>query len=187
MLKIMAKMGISTMSSYRGGQVFEAVGLSDEVVEECFFGTTSQIGGVTFEHIAAAAQARHRQGFGDPDGATLDEGGHYKVLPGDRGETHAFNKKVVQTMHKFLRNQERESFLDYLEASEKRDPINLRDLFKFKDGIQPISIDDVEPVENIRTRFTTAAMSLGALSPEAHECLAIAMNRIGGKSNSGEG
>ena len=90
-------------------------------------------------------------------------------------------------MHKFLRNQERESFLDYLEASEKRDPINLRDLFKFKDGIQPISIDDVEPVENIRTRFTTAAMSLGALSPEAHECLAIAMNRIGGKSNSGEG
>ena len=187
MLKIMAKMGISTMSSYRGGQVFESVGLSDEVVEECFFGTTSQIGGVTFEHIAADAQARHRQGFGDPDGATLDEGGHYKVLPGDRGETHAFNKKVVQTMHKFLRNQERESFLDYLEASEKRDPINLRDLFKFKDGIQPISIDDVEPVENIRTRFTTAAMSLGALSPEAHECLAIAMNRIGGKSNSGEG
>ena len=108
-LKIMSKMGISTMSSYRGGQVFEAVGLSDEVVEECFFGTTSQIGGVTFEHIAADSQARHQQGFGDPDSASLDEGGYYKVLPGDRGETHGYNKKVVVTMHKFLRKQERES------------------------------------------------------------------------------
>jgi glutamate synthase (NADPH/NADH) large chain/glutamate synthase (ferredoxin) len=187
MLKIMAKMGISTMSSYRGGQVFEAVGLSDEVVEECFFGTTSQIGGATFEHIAKDCCLRHDQGYGHPDEASLDEGGFYKVLPGERGELHAFNKKVVQTMHKFIRGQDRDTFMDYLEAAEKRDPINLRDLFKFRDGIEPIPLEEVEPIENIRTRFTTAAMSLGALSPEAHECLAIAMNRIGGKSNSGEG
>ena len=96
MLKIMSKMGISTMSSYRGGQVFEAVGLSDEVVEECFFGTTSQIGGVTFEHIAADAQARHRQGFGDPDGVSLDEGGYYKVLAWGSGETHVITKRLCR-------------------------------------------------------------------------------------------
>ncbi|XOV70902.1 MAG: glutamate synthase large subunit [Verrucomicrobiota bacterium] len=187
MLKIMAKMGISTMSSYRGGQVFEAVGLSDQVIEECFFGTTSQIGGIHFDHIATDSNRRHQQGYVNPDEATLDEGGNYKVLPGDRGELHAYNKKVVQTMHKFLRNQDRESFMNYLETAEKRDPIHLRDLFQFKSGLQPIPLEQVEPIENIRQRFTTAAMSMGALSPEAHECLAIAMNRIGGKSNSGEG
>jgi len=187
MLKIMAKMGISTMSSYRGAQVFEAVGISDEVIDECFYGTTSQIGGITFEHIASDAIRRHQQGFGDPESATLDEGGHYKVLPGDRGEFHAFNKKVVQTMHKFLRSGERDAFLTYLETAEKRDPVNLRDLFQLKPDITPISLEQVEPIDSIRMRFTTAAMSMGALSPEAHECLAIAMNRIGGKSNSGEG
>jgi len=187
MLKIMAKMGISTMSSYRGGQVFEAVGLSDEVIEECFFGTTSQIGGLGFDHIATDSNRRHQQGYGNPEEAALDEGGNYKVLPGERGELHAYNKKVVQTMHKFLRNQDRESFQTYLETAEKREPIHLRDLFQFKSGLEPIPLEKVEPIENIRQRFTTAAMSMGALSPEAHECLAIAMNRIGGKSNSGEG
>ena len=185
LLKIMAKMGISTLSSYRGAQIFEAIGLSNDVIDRCFFGAQSQIGGLGLLELANDAIRRHQQGFGDPESATLEDGGNYKVLPG-RGEFHGFNKKVVQTMHKFLRTGERDAFLNYLETAEKRDPITIRDLFRMKKP-ESIPIDEVEPIENIRVRFTTAAMSLGALSPEAHECLAIAMNQIGGKSNSGEG
>ncbi len=185
-LKIMAKMGISTMSSYRGAQIFEAIGLSQEVMERCFFGTRSQIGGIGLRHIAEDALRRHGQAYGDPNAVALADGGNYKVLPGGRGEFHAFNKKVVQTLHKFLRSGQREAFLNYMKTAEGRDPVSIRDLFDFK-PMPPVPLEEVEPLENIRVRFTTAGMSLGALSPEAHECLAIAMNRIGGKSNSGEG
>ena len=185
-LKIMSKMGISTISSYRGAQIFEAIGISDEVIDHCFFGTTSQIGGVTFDHIAGDTLRRHQAAFASPEEAALDEGGNYKVLSKGRGEFHAFNKPVVQTLHKFLRKQGREEFEKYLETVEARDPVTPRDLLQFREST-PIPIDEVEPIENIRVRFTTAGMSLGALSEEAHECLAIAMNRIGGKSNSGEG
>ncbi len=186
MLKIMAKMGISTMSSYRGAQIFEAIGLSESVMERCFFGTRSQLGGIGLDLIAKDAIRRHQAAYGDPEGATLDEGGNYKVLPGGRGEFHAFNKKVVQTLHKFLKAGNREAFLQYMKTAESRDPVSIRDLYSLKEAT-PVPLEEVEPLENIRVRFTTAGMSMGALSPEAHECLAIAMNRIGGKSNSGEG
>ena len=186
MLKIMAKMGISTMSSYRGAQIFEAIGLSEKVMDRCFYGTRSQLGGIGLEHIAADAIRRHQAAYGDPDEAALEEGGNYKVLPGGRGEFHAFNKKVVQTLHKFLRSGQRDAFLEYMKTAESRDPVSIRDLLELK-KVDPVPLEEVEPLENIRVRFTTAGMSMGALSPEAHECLAIAMNRIGGMSNSGEG
>jgi glutamate synthase (ferredoxin) len=186
MLKIMAKMGISTMSSYRGAQIFEAIGLSESVMDRCFYGTRSQIGGIELSHIAKDAIRRHQAAYGDPEHAALEEGGNYKVLPGGRGEFHAFNKKVVQTLHKFLKSGQRDAFMDYMKTAESRDPVSIRDLFDFNEAT-PIPLDEVEPLENIRVRFTTAGMSMGALSPEAHECLAIAMNRIGGMSNSGEG
>ncbi|MCS1410829.1 MAG: Glutamate synthase [NADPH] large chain [Verrucomicrobia subdivision 3 bacterium] len=186
MLKIMAKMGISTISSYRGAQIFEAIGLSEGVMDRCFFGTRSQIGGISLRHIAEDAIRRHQQAYGDPEAAALEDGGNYKVLPGGRGEVHAFNKKVVQRLHKFLHSGQRAAFLEYMKTADERDPVSIRDLFELK-PMDPVPIEEVEPLENIRVRFTTAGMSMGALSPEAHECLAIAMNRIGGKSNSGEG
>lgn len=186
LLKIMSKMGISTIKSYRGAQIFEAVGISQAVIDRCFFGTSTQIEGISMLDIARDAIRRHQKAYADPETTELDEGGNYKVLPGNRGEFHAFNKKVIQTMHKFLRTGKREEFLSYMETVKNRDPVSPRDLLQLKAG-NPIPLEEVEPIENIRQRFTTAGMSLGALSPEAHECLAIAMNSIGGKSNSGEG
>jgi glutamate synthase (ferredoxin) len=186
MLKIMSKMGISTIGSYRGGQNFEAIGLSPEVVNRCFFGTTSQIGGISLGQIAEDALRRHQQAYGSPEAAMLDDGGNYRVAKGGRGEYHAYNPQVVMTLHRFIKSGKREEFIKFMETVEKREPIAPRDLLRFK-TMTPVPLEEVEPVENIRSRFTTAGMSLGALSPEAHECLAIAMNSIGGKSNSGEG
>lgn len=185
-LKIMSKMGISTISSYRGAQIFEAVGVSQEVIDRCFFGTTSLIGGISLRQIAEDSLRRHQSAYANPETAALDEGGNYKVLSGGRGEFHAFNKQVVQTLHRFLKAGQREEYLKFVETVQGRDPVSPRDLLQFKPGT-PVPLDEVEPIENIRVRFTTAGMSLGALSTEAHECLAIAMNSIGGKSNSGEG
>ncbi|MCD6072994.1 MAG: glutamate synthase large subunit, partial [Microvirga sp.] len=185
-LKIMSKMGISTIASYRGGQIFEAIGVSQEVIDRCFFGTTSLIGGISLKQVAEDSLRRHQSAYANPETAVLDEGGNYKVLSGGRGEYHAYNKQVVQTLHRFLKEGKREEYLKFVDTVQGRDPISPRDLLKFKSST-PISIDEVEPIENIRVRFTTAGMSLGALSTEAHECLAIAMNSIGGKSNSGEG
>ena len=186
LLKIMSKMGISTIKSYRGAQIFEAVGISSEVINKCFYGTSTQIEGISMSDIAIDAIRRHQKAYADPEIAELEEGGNYKVLPKNRGEFHAFNKKVVQTMHKFLRTGKRDEFLNYMETVKQRDPVSPRDLLRLKET-KSIPLDEVESIESIRQRFTTAGMSLGALSPEAHECLAIAMNSIGGKSNSGEG
>jgi glutamate synthase (ferredoxin) len=188
LLKVMAKMGISTIASYRGAQIFEAVGLGQEVVDRCFFGTTSQIGGISLRHIAEDALRRHQAAFAPgADTPTLDVGGNYRVAKGGRGEYHAYNAQVVGNLHRFIKSGKRDEFLKYMESVNKRDPVSPRDLLTFKSGTTPVPIDEVEPVEEIRRRFTTAGMSLGALSPEAHECLAVAMNSIGGKSNSGEG
>jgi glutamate synthase (NADPH/NADH) large chain/glutamate synthase (ferredoxin) len=188
LLKIMSKMGISTLSSYRGAQIFEAVGLSQGVVDRCFFGTTTQIEGVTLEQIAGDALRRHAKAYDDPEVAELEESGCYKPLSGGRGEFHSFNKPVVSSMHKFLRKaDDRELYDNYVAKVQDRQPCSPRDLLKYTDNPKPVPLDEVEPIENIRTRFTTAGMSCGALSPEAHECLAEAMNEIGGKSNSGEG
>ncbi|HTI70468.1 MAG TPA: glutamate synthase large subunit [Candidatus Limnocylindria bacterium] len=187
MLKVMSKMGISTIASYRGAQIFEAIGIGQEVIDRCFFGTVSQIGGISLKHIAEDATRRHQQAYGSPEQPMLDVGGNYRVAKGGRGEFHAFNPQVVGTLHKFIRSGKREEFIKYMETVEKREPVSPRDLLQLKPGTTPVPIDEVEPIEDIRRRFTTAGMSLGALSPETHECLAIAMNSIGGKSNSGEG
>ncbi|MBX3731722.1 MAG: glutamate synthase large subunit [Verrucomicrobiae bacterium] len=187
LLKVMAKMGISTIASYHGAQIFEAIGLGQVVVDRCFYGITSQIGGITFREIADDAARRHRLAYGAPEAAVLDVGGNYRVAKGGRGEYHAYNTQVVGTLHRFLKTGQREEFLKYMETVERREPVSPRDLLQFKPGTIPVPVDEVEGVEEIRRRFTTAGMSLGALSPEAHECLAVAMNSIGGKSNSGEG
>jgi glutamate synthase (ferredoxin) len=186
MLKIMSKMGISTISSYRGAQIFEAIGLSQEVIDLCFFGTTSQMGGISLSQIAEDALRRHQQAFANPETAALEEGGNYTRAKRGNGEFHAFNPQVVTSLHRFLKSNKPEEFQKYAEVVETREPVAPRDLLRFKSA-QTVPLDEVEPIENIRIRFTTAGMSLGALSPEAHECLAIAMNSIGGKSNSGEG
>ncbi|MBM3901205.1 MAG: glutamate synthase large subunit [Verrucomicrobia bacterium] len=187
LLKVMAKMGISTIASYRGAQIFEAIGLGQEVMDRCFFGTTSPIGGIGLKEIAHDAIRRHRNAYAAPEAAMLDVGGNYRVAKGGRGEFHAYNPQVVMTLHRFLKSGQREEFLKYMETVEKREPVSPRDLFQFKPAGTPVPLDEVESIEDIRRRFTTAGMSLGALSPEAHECLAVAMNSIGGKSNSGEG
>ncbi|MFO1460386.1 MAG: glutamate synthase large subunit [Verrucomicrobiota bacterium] len=187
LLKVMGKMGISTIASYHGAQNFEAIGLGQPVMDRCFFGTTSQVGGIGFEEIARDALRRHRMAFTAPESAALDVGGNYRVAKGGRGEFHAYNGQVVGTLHRFLKSGQREEFLKYMETVERREPVSPRDLFQFKASAEPVPVDEVEGVEEIRRRFTTAGMSLGALSPEAHECLAVAMNSIGGKSNSGEG
>lgn len=186
LMKVTAKMGISTISSYRGAQVFEAIGVSSEVIDRCFHGTTSAIGGLTFKQIAEDALRRHHAAYGTTEAPALEEGGNYRVARNGQGEFHATNPQVVTALHRFNKTGSLEEFSKYLEAVERRVPVAPRDLLQFKTKT-PVPLEEVEPIEQIRRRFTTAGMSLGALSPEAHECLAIAMNSIGGKSNSGEG
>ncbi|MGQ9697931.1 MAG: glutamate synthase large subunit [Armatimonadota bacterium] len=181
--KIMSKMGISTLSSYRGAQVFEAVGLSREVVDACFAGTDSRVGGAGFEEIARDVLAFHREAFGD--GVTpLQDLGFYRYRHG--GEDHAFKPSVFKALHKAVRSGRYEDYLEFAREVEGRAPLALRDLLEFVPGT-PIDVDEVEPIESIVRRFCTPAMSHGALSAEAHETIAIAMNRLGAKSNSGEG
>ena len=192
-LKIMSKMGISVLSSYTGAQLFEAVGIGKDVMAYAFTGSASQIGGIGFTEIAGEAIARHSAGFATavPEleadkGIDLGDPGYYR--PRQKGETHAVTGPVIKNFHTFVKSGSPEDYAKYVAAQLENTPVALKDLMEFvpsTDG--PISIDEVEPIEDIRVRFTTAAMSLGAISPEAHEALAIAMNRIGGKSDSGEG
>ncbi|MCH8025443.1 MAG: glutamate synthase large subunit, partial [Chloroflexi bacterium] len=184
-LKIMSKMGISCVSSYQGGQIFEALGISQDVIDLAFAGTPSRVGGIGLREIAEDALARHRSAFQPSDGLRLDDGGFYKFRRD--GDHHDFNPKSVRALHKALEGGEQEDLQAYRRLLEERErPASLRDLLEFKKG-QPIPIEEVEPIGDIMKRFTTGAMSLGALSPEAHETLAIGMNRIGGKSDTGEG
>jgi glutamate synthase (NADPH/NADH) large chain/glutamate synthase (ferredoxin) len=195
LLKIMSKMGISVVQSYRAAQVFEALGVSSRVVEECFTGTSSQIEGVGYFEIAQETLARHALAYGNAvptEDGKLDDPGYYRFRRG--GELHAVTPPVLQSFHAFVgikgadKAGKEEDYRKYVDAVLANRPVALRNLLEFlplKTG--PVPLSEVEPVEDIRRRFTTAGMSLGALSPEAHECLAIAMNRIGGKSNSGEG
>jgi len=185
--KIMAKMGISTLFSYQGAQIFEALGLSKQVIDECFVGTPSPIGGIGYEHIGKELFMRHAAAY--PDGepaAALESEGYYKVNR-KGGEFHAWNSKVVSGLNRYFKSGKDEDFEKFLKESDEHQPVAIKDLLKMRFAGNPIPLEEVESAESIRKRFTTAAMSLGALSPEAHECLAIAMNRIGGKSNSGEG
>ena len=182
LMKIMSKMGISTIASYRGSQLFEAVGLSDEVVNLCFAGTSSRIQGATFEDLEAelklVAKNAGRQSKG------IEQGGLLKYVHG--GEYHAFNPDVVQTLQKAVQHGSYEYYQEYADLVNDRPVATLRDLFDLKTNA-PIALDQVEGVESILKRFDSAGMSLGALSPEAHEQLAQAMNELGARSNSGEG
>ena len=184
-LKIMAKMGISTVSSYRGAQIFEAIGINSLVIDRCFAGTPSRLSGIGFEHIAAETLHFHTKAFEGIDGRQLlQEAGYFRFRR--NGEFHAFNPTVFKALHKFVKSGEAEDYTQYAEAVEEGAPSSLRDLLAFKSS-SPIPIEEVEPAEDIVRRFTTGSMSFGALSRETHETLAIAMNRLGAKSGSGEG
>jgi glutamate synthase domain-containing protein 2/glutamate synthase domain-containing protein 1/glutamate synthase domain-containing protein 3 len=190
-LKIMSKMGISVVDSYRGAQIFEAIGINTELTEKCFAGTPSTIEGIGFKEIATETIARHQHAFALPvpqegKGLELGDPGYYRFRR--QGEQHAVTPLVIKSFHAFVKSNKAEDYKAYVEAIRAVRPNTLRDLLeRVSTGKEPIPLEEVEPVEEIRRRFTTAGMSLGALSPEAHECLAIAMNQIGGKSNSGEG
>ncbi len=192
LLKIMSKMGISVVGSYRGAQIFEATGISAKLIDECFSGTPSQIDGIGLEEIAGESLARHQLAYGEDPLLALEkprdlgDPGYYRIRRG--GELHAVTPPVIKNFHTFVRTNKPEDYKAYVDAVMASTPHSLRNLLEFVPlPTGPVPIDEVEPIEEIRRRFTTAGMSLGALSPEAHETLAIAMNRIGGKSNSGEG
>ncbi len=183
LLKILSKMGISAVASYRGAQLFEAVGLDDEVVELCFDGTPSRIKGARFDDfqqdlldLAADAWKERKP---------IAPGGLLKFIYGQ--EYHAFNPDVVSTMHAAVRSGDYSLWRAYAKQVNERPIATLRDLLKVKLAANPIPLEEVEPIEKIIPRFDSAGMSLGALSPEAHEALAEAMNTLGGRSNSGEG
>jgi glutamate synthase domain-containing protein 2/glutamate synthase domain-containing protein 1/glutamate synthase domain-containing protein 3 len=191
LLKIMSKMGISVVDSYRGAQIFEAIGISSALTEKCFTGTSSKIEGIGFKEIAMETMTRHRLAFSKAvpeENKTVELGdpGYYRFRR--QGEQHAVTPPVIKSFHAFVKSNKQEDYKAYVEAVKSVRPNTLRDLLeRIPTGKPPIPLEEVEPIEEIRRRFTTAGMSLGALSPEAHECLAIAMNQIGGKSNSGEG
>ena len=191
-LKVMSKMGISTIASYTGAQVFEAIGLSQEVVDEFFVGTTSRLGGVSLDIIAQETIARHHIAYppgGEiPGTKRLPIGGEYQWRRD--GEPHLFNPETVFALQHSTRNKRYDIFKRYTSSvnEQSKELMTLRGLFQFKNGSQPsIPIDEVESARSIIARFSTGAMSYGSISQEAHETLAIAMNRLGGKSNTGEG
>jgi len=181
--KIISKMGISTIKSYRGAQLFEIVGLHPEVVDLCFTGTTSRIGGAHFADLEEDQRRLAREAW-NPRKSTR-QGGLLKFVYG--GEYHAYNPDVINTLHAAVRSGDYGKYLEFAATVNSRPVTVLRDLLALKRDVTPIPLDEVEPVEAILPRFDSAGMSLGALSPEAHEALAIAMNRLGGRSNSGEG
>ncbi|GAB3345745.1 glutamate synthase large subunit [Lysobacter tyrosinilyticus] len=183
LLKILSKMGIATVGSYRGAQLFEIIGLDRDVVELCFAGTAARLDGAGFDALQADAQ--HLADHAWNANALPEIGGLLKYLPG--GEYHLFNPDVVTSLQRAVATGEARDWQRYADVVNERPAAALRDLLRLKAAATPIPLDEVEPIEAIVRRFDTAAMSLGALSPEAHEALAIAMNRLGGRSNSGEG
>jgi glutamate synthase (ferredoxin) len=184
--KIMSKMGISTISSYHGAQIFEAIGLSKAIMERCFAGTASRLGGIGLAEVATDVLARHQVAFGSESHThKMPDNGFYRFRKG--GEAHAFNPNVVKALHKATRSGRYEDYKAYANLINSREPISIRDLLRFQSDRSPLPIEEVEPVETIVQRFTTQAMSIGALSPETHSTLARAMNRLNAKSNTGEG
>ncbi|MFL1446563.1 glutamate synthase-related protein, partial [Nocardiopsis protaetiae] len=191
-LKVMSKIGVSTVSSYTGAQIFEALGLGQEVIDRCFTGTTSRLGGVGFDVLAEEVAIRHRRAHTDnpTSGAhrRLEIGGEYQWRR--EGEPHLFNPDTVFKLQHSTRTRKYEIFKEYTDLIDDQSAklMTLRGLFRLKEGVrEPVPIDEVEPVSEIVKRFSTGAMSYGSISAEAHETLAIAMNRLGGKSNTGEG
>jgi glutamate synthase domain-containing protein 2/glutamate synthase domain-containing protein 1/glutamate synthase domain-containing protein 3 len=187
-VKVMSKMGISAVQSYHGAQVFEAVGLRQDVIDEYFAGTASRVGGIGMDVIAREVLSRHHAAFADrSSGETvLPSGGQYQYRAD--GEFHLFNPETIHRLQKSVRTGSYATYKSFAELIDDRakNLSTLRGLLDFKQG-EPVPIDEVESVESIMKRFKTGAMSYGSISSEAHETLAIAMNRIGGKSNTGEG
>ncbi|MCM3870249.1 MAG: glutamate synthase large subunit [Pyrinomonadaceae bacterium] len=188
-VKVISKMGISTIQSYCGAQVFEALGLSEDFVDRYFTWTPSRIGGIGLDVIAEEVKLRHRQGF--PERAShedsLAEGGQYQWRR--EGELHLFNPETIHKLQHACRTNSYQAFKEYSESvnNQARRLYTLRGLMELKGPNGPVPIEEVEPVTEIVKRFKTGAMSYGSISKEAHEALAVAMNRIGGKSNTGEG
>ncbi len=181
--KVLSKMGISLVASYRGAQLFEGVGLHEEVVALCLKGTVSRISGANFDDFESDQKLLQKHAF-DPR-RPLPVGGLLKFIFGE--EFHAYNPDVVQQLQKAVKSGDYAEYKTYSDTVNARPVAMLRDLMRVKTGTTPIPLDEVEPIEAILKRFDSAGMSLGALSPEAHEALAEGMNRIGGRSNSGEG
>jgi glutamate synthase (ferredoxin) len=206
-LKVMSKMGIATLDAYCGAQVFEALGVSEELLREAFAGTDNyRLGGVGYEDLARDVLQWHRNGFpktnghsaaSGQDGPSLDSYGFYKSRRG--GEQHAFSPEVVSALHAVVGlgkagpagaggDGYQDPYKRYAKLVEERPAVEIRDLLAFNATSRPpLKLDEVEPVAAILQRFSSAAMSHGALSAEAHEVLTVAMNRLGGKANSGEG
>ncbi|KGE03996.1 Glutamate synthase [NADPH] large chain [Pseudohaliea rubra DSM 19751] len=183
LLKIMSKMGISAVSSYRGAQLFEAIGLADEVVDSCFCGVTSRIAGAGFAELEADQRRLALDAWRERK--PIQQGGLLKYVHGQ--EYHAYNPDVVTTLQQAVASGDYAVYQRYAALVNERPVATIRDLLEPICAEQPLSLDAVEPLEKILRRFDSAGMSLGALSPEAHEALAAAMNRIGARSNSGEG
>ncbi len=188
MLKVMAKMGISTLQSYKGAQIFEAIGLADDVIAKCFIDTASRIQGVGFDVLTKEIARRHELGYHTNDATnTLSNPGDYHWRAG--GEAHMWNPKTISDLQVAARTNSRDAYKRFSEFSDKEATrkCTLRGLLNFKPVSNPIELSEVEPAKEIVKRFCTGAMSFGSISKESHESLAIAMNRIGGKSNTGEG
>ena len=184
LLKTMSKMGISTLAAYRGAQVFEQVGLAADVVERYFHGTPGVTGGADLGVLARDACALHAEAF--PEAAEkLPDRGVYRFRKA--GEYHALNPDVFKPLHKAVRTGSAEAFAEYARAVDERPATSVRDLLAVEPAGPPLDLDEVEPLADVLARFTTQAMSHGSVSREAHEALAVAMNRLGGRSNSGEG
>lgn len=189
LLKTFSRMGISTIRSFFGAQIFEAIGLGKEVVDKYFTGTVSRIGGIGLKEIAEETLARHKKAFpehGNPS-PLLDVGGAYHVR--ENGERHLFSPEAIYKLQQSVRNNDYKVFKEYTKIIDNQSAgkVTLRSLFTFNKIRKPIPINEVEPVESIVKRFVSAAMSFGSISKETHETIAIAMNRLGGRSNSGEG
>ena len=190
-LKVMSKMGVSTVASYRGAQIFEAIGISNEVIDKYFTGTTSRLGGVGLDVLAQEVSKRHDVAYPftgiSPAHRQLAIGGEYQWRR--EGEPHLFDPETVFKLQHSTRTGQMDVFRSYTEKVNEQSKrlMTLRGLFELSKDRKSISIDEVEPIENILRRFSTGAMSYGSISGEAHETLAIAMNRLGAKSNTGEG
>ena len=183
-LKVCSKMGISTAQGYRGAQIFEAIGIGHDVIERCFTGTPSKLGGIGFTEIAEDVLARHAEAFATPD-AKLPDPGFVRFRKD--GEAHGYNPVVAKSIQKFAETNDKADFESYHDLVKQHPKTTVRDLIAIKPLGAPVPLDEVEPAEAITKRFIVTAMSLGSLGPEAFRTLAIAMNRIGGRSNSGEG
>ena len=187
LFKVMSKMGISTIRSYRGAKIFESIGLSEDLLKTYFGTDVSTIGGIGLKHIAADAIALHNEGFKSAQiNEFLPNNGQFAYRKD--GIQHAWNPETISTLQIATRLGSYKKFKEFTNiVDNKEKPIFIRDFFKFKKAAKPISIDEVEPVESIVKHFVTGAMSFGAISIEAHEALAIAMNKLGTRSNTGEG